>query len=105
MKKGFYTFIILIIVFSGCRDNNINVFDKTADQRAAEAIANLKSELIAPADGWRMKYTPESGSGSYYVLMNFNADNTLTLRTDLSADSGAYQQQTLTYRIDNSLGL
>jgi hypothetical protein len=105
MKRGLYTFLILTIVFSACRDNNINLFDKTADERAAEAIANLKSDLIAPAKGWKMKYTPEPGSGSYYLLMNFDADNKVTIKSDLGVNNGEFFEQTLTYRIDNSLGL
>jgi hypothetical protein len=105
MKRGLYTFLILTIVFSACRDNNINLFDKTADERVAEAIANLKSDLIAPAKGWKMKYTPESGSGSYYLLMDFDADNKVTIKSDLGVNNGEFFEQTLTYRIDNSLGL
>jgi len=97
--------IVLFMVFLSCRDNNINVFDKTADERVAEAIANLKKDLIAPANGWRVKYRPEPTSGSYYVLMDFNDDNTVHLQTDLSASDGKFFDQTITYRIDNSLGL
>lgn len=105
MKKGLYSIWILIIALCSCKDDDINVFEKSADERVAEAIATLKADLVAPANGWRLKYRPESESGSFYVLMKFNDDNTVTIKSDLGADDGEYFEQTITYRIDNSLGL
>ncbi len=81
------------------------MFEKTADERVAEAIATLKQDLVSPANGWRLKYRPEDESGSFYVLLNFNEDNTVHIRSDLGSNDGQFFEQTVTYRIDNSLGL
>lgn len=104
MKKILVPALFFILMIS-CKDDDINVFDKSAEERVAEKVAALKSELVAPANGWKLKYQPESGSGFYYVLLDFNDDNTVTIQTDLSGEENAYHEQTITYRIDNSLGL
>jgi hypothetical protein len=105
MKKCLYICGLIIIVLTSCKDDEVAIFDKTADERVAEAISNLKQELIAPANGWRIKYRPEAESGSYYILMDFNDDNTVTIKSDLGYNDGEFFEQTVTYRIDNSLGL
>lgn len=104
MKKAIYTIAVLLIVAS-CKEDDINLFDKTADERAAAAISTLKQELVTPPDGWKVKYTPQEGAGSFYVLMDFNEDDKVVIRTDLGADDGKYFEDTVSYRIDNSLGL
>lgn len=104
MKKAIYTIAILLALLS-CREDDVNLFDKTADERAAEAISNLKQELISPPNGWKVEYTPQDGSGSYYVLMRFSENNKVVIETDLGADNGKYFEDTVSYRIDNSLGL
>lgn len=104
MKKALYTIGILLALLS-CQEDEVNVFEKTADERTAEAIENLKQELMAPENGWRIKYTPEEGSGSYYVLMDFQENDKVVINTDLGASDGEYFQDTISYRIDNSLGL
>jgi hypothetical protein len=104
MKKLLYV-AGLLTALASCKDEDVNVFDKSADERAAEAIASLKQELVAPADGWKIKYRPEAESGSFYVLMDFDENNKVTIKTDLGAENGEYFEQTITYRIDNSLGL
>jgi hypothetical protein len=105
MRTRFYIGCFLLMLMISCKDDNVNIFDKTADQRVAEAITNLKNALTAPEDGWRVKYKPETESGSYYVLLKFTDDGRLNIKTDLPADDGAYREDTITYRIDNSLGL
>jgi hypothetical protein len=104
MKKAIYT-IALMVAFVACEEDENRIFEKTADERAAEAIANLKQDLIAPTHGWKIKYTPQDGAGSYHVLLDFKEDNKVTIQSDLGADDGAYFEQTISYRIDNSLGL
>lgn len=105
MKKVLYTIAIIFLGLTSCRDNDVNIFDKTADERVDEAIASLKADLVAPADGWRVRYQPESESGSFYVLMKFEEDGTVTIKSDIVANDGEFFTQANTYRIDSSLGL
>ena len=105
MKKGLQIIWMLTIVLISCKDDEVAIFEKTADQRVTEAIGNLKEDLVAPANGWRIKYRPESESGSFYVLMDFNDDNTVNIKSDLGFNDGEFFDETVTYRIDSSLGL
>lgn len=103
MKKALHLFALLFIGFISCNDDDRNLFDKSADERAAEAKAALKQDLIA--NPWKLKYQPESTSGSYWVLLDFNDHDEVTIKTDLDAEDGRYYEETITYRIDSSLGL
>lgn len=96
-------FLMILVVMTACNDDDINVFEKSADERSAEAIAALRSDLSSGP--WKMKYTPVDNSGSYWVLLNFSSNGKVTIQSDLSADDGRYFEQTITYRIDSSLGL
>lgn len=105
MKKTFYGLALMIIALVSCEDDNANLFNQTADERSAEAISNLKQELIAPSNGWIVRYTPQEGSGSYYVLLDFQENDKVVIKTDLGAEDGRYFEDTISYRVDNSLGL
>jgi hypothetical protein len=105
MKRILYTIGFTFLALVSCEDDDINLFEKTADERAAEAIANLKQDLLAPANGWKLKYKPEEESGEFYVLLDFDENNKVHIKTDLGANNGEYFEQTISYRIDNSLGL
>jgi Domain of unknown function (DUF4302) len=105
MKKWIYIFGIVIVILTSCKDDDVAIFDKTPDERVSEAIATLKQDLTAPANGWKLKYRPESESGSFYVLLDFNEDNTVHIKSDLGNNDGQFFEQTVTYRIDSSLGL
>ncbi len=105
MRRLLYIIGMLPILFTSCKEEEINLFEKTADERVAEAIGTLKQDLIAPPNGWKLKYTPEAGGGSFYVLLDFNENDKVTIKTDLGSNDGAYYEQTISYRIDNSLGL
>jgi hypothetical protein len=95
----------MLLAVTSCKDDDVSIFDKTADERVTEAIAGLKNKLTAPANGWKIKYRPVNTSGSFWVLMKFDSENNVTIQTDLGSNDGEFQEQTLTYRIDSSLGL
>jgi hypothetical protein len=105
MKKFIHFLLLSCVSFLSCDDDDIRVFDKTADERAAEAVASLKADLVAPSNGWRVTYRPVNGSGAFYVLMKFDENNKVNIKTDLAADDRSYVNQTIGYRIDNSLGI
>lgn len=101
-------YALIVLVFAtlfSCRDEEINLFDETAEERTAEAIANLKSELTAPPHGWTLKYKPEPDAGQYYVVMKFMENDMVNIQTDLSVNGGEYFNQTVSYRVGNSMGL
>lgn len=105
MKSTIYLALVLLTLLSSCEDEDINLFEKSADERAADAIATLKQDLVAPPNGWLVRYKPQEGAGSYYVLLDFNEDNKLIIKSDLGAEDGEYFRDTISYRVDNSMGL
>ncbi|MEM9337841.1 MAG: DUF4302 domain-containing protein [Bacteroidota bacterium] len=68
--------------------------------REQEAIDNLRSLLVAPENGWSIDYRPNVNSGSFAILLNFNADGTVRVQSDINAINGQLRDQTITYRID-----
>ncbi|MDQ2656758.1 MAG: DUF4302 domain-containing protein [Bacteroidota bacterium] len=105
MKKLFNAALMMFIVLVSCQDDDVRLFDQTADERAAQAIATLKQDLVSPDHGWLLTYRPQEGAGAYYVLMDFQENNKVVINTDLGAGEGEYFRDTISYRIDNSLGL
>lgn len=105
MKKTLINIFCFGFFILACDDDDNRIFEKTADERAAEAIANLKADLTDPEDGWFVKYRPVDESGSYYAVMKFSDDGKVTITSDVGAEDGKFLQQTVGYRIDNSLGL
>ena len=105
MKKIIISVFMFALIVTACQDKDINKFDQTADERAAAAIASLKNDLTAPSNGWKVKYKPETGSGSFWVLMKFDDDNNVVIKSDLGRNNGEFFEQTVTYRIDAALGL
>jgi hypothetical protein len=106
MKRFIYIIWVIFFALTACHQSEVEpLFDKTADERVAEAIANLKADLIAPSNGYRLKYKPNDEAGSFYVLLKFNEDNSVRIRTDLAAEDQRFFDDTITYRIDSSLGL
>lgn len=106
MRRSIYITWAIVIALTACRDTDVTpLFDKSADQRTAEAIAALKADLTAPANGYKLKYRPQDEAGSFYVFLKFNDNNSVRIRTDLAAEDTRYFDDTITYRIDSSLGL
>lgn len=105
MKTTLYALAVMLLALVSCEDEDENLFEKTADERSAEAIANLKQELVTPANGWMVRYKPQQGSGSYHVLLDFHENGKVVIKTDLGAEEGKYFEDTISYRIDNSMGL
>ncbi|MGB3850222.1 MAG: DUF4302 domain-containing protein [Tunicatimonas sp.] len=97
---------IALLAAVGCRSTEEELlFDQTADERVAQATNDLRQKLAAPANGWVMRYRPVPESGTYNVLLNFDADGGVRIRTDFGVNDNEFYDQLNTYRIDNSLGL
>ena len=97
-----YLWLLLIIVW-GCEDDEGSRL-APVDERVSEAISNLRSELMAPADGWKLEYQPTPDAGVFLMLLDFS-ESEVTISSDVPDDEGAYFEQTIPYRIDNALGL
>lgn len=75
----------------------------SVEERKAAASAALQAELTAPANGWRLNYKPTAQAGTFLILLDFNDDGTVRIRSDVPANNGEFLDDTLTYRIDHDL--
>lgn len=84
-------------------DNDSNL--APVEERVADAIASLRANLTAPANGWRLEYQPTPESGTFFMLLKFTPDGEVNIKSDVADNNGEFFDQTITYRIDNALGL
>lgn len=97
-------FSIAIIICTSC-ENNETADLAPVEERVSEAISNLRDELTAPENGWKLEYQPTNTSGSFYMLLNFDKDGNVNIKSDVAANDGEFFDETITYRIDNAHGL
>lgn len=97
---------VALLLTGACRDTEEElIFEQTADERVAEAINDLEQQLIAPPNGWVVRYQPVPESGAYSVLLDFDEEGKVRIRTDFEVNDSEFYDQTVPYRVDNSLGL
>ncbi len=77
----------------------------SVEERIDEAVTNLRSELTTPANGWKMEYKPTEESGVFYIIMEFDEEGEVTIKSDVADNNGEFFDHTIPYRIDNALGL
>lgn len=102
IKKFFYIGILGMALLS-CREDRDNL--PSVEERTSMAIEELRSELVAPANGWHLEYTPTPESGSFFILMKFAPNGNLNIKSDVPGGGGEFYDQDITYRIDAALGL
>lgn len=76
MKKinSIFSLLLVVMAFVACTPEVEDKFDKSASQRAADAIAQAKQVLEAAPNGWRMEYYGSSTYGGYNVFVKFKGD-------------------------------
>ncbi len=77
----------------------------SVEERVEEAISTLRNDLTAPANGWRLEYRPTPESGVFLMILDFDAEGNVRIKSDVVDNNGEFLDQTITYRIDNALGL
>lgn len=98
-----YLFVIGLLGLFGCDDDNPDLLP--IEQRVETAISNLRNELTAPPNGWRVDYQPTNEAGTFLIIMDFDENGEVNIQSDVPDNDGQFLNQTIPYRIDNSLGL
>ncbi len=100
IKKTIFALLLLAFV-SSCTDNDVEpLFDQTVNERSDALKAQYLDVLTAPENGWIANYTPNKDFGVYTMLMNFNADGSVTINSDYNR---GVDNNTITYRLDKTL--
>ncbi len=98
------TGILIIMLLTGCAiDDGPKL--PSVEERVSEAVDNLQDALTDPPNGWRLSYRPTNQTGAFLILMDFNSDGTVRVQSDVSANSGEFRDQVISYRIDSSQGI
>ena len=93
--------LILAALISGCKDEKSNI--PSVEERISAATNSLRNELVAPVNGWKLEYQPTPDAGIFLMLLDFEENGNLTIHSDLADNNGEFYEQTISYRIDNSL--
>lgn len=103
MNRIIGLYIIFLFLATSCSDE----IDKITPpaERSEAAISDLRSELVAPANGWVLNYQPTSQSGIFYILLNFEEDGSVHVQSDVPGEDDYYFDQTIAYRLDTKLSL
>ena len=102
-----YKIVIVLLCFSltiACNDDDGPKLP-SVEERVNEAISSLRNDLTAPANGWKLEYQPTPDAGVFFMLLNFEANGDVRIQSDVADNNGEFFDQTITYRIDNALGL
>ncbi|MCB0492844.1 MAG: DUF4302 domain-containing protein [Cyclobacteriaceae bacterium] len=103
MLRSIIALLMLLFVAVSCSEDNTDL--PPVEERVKEAVEGLKSDLTAPANGWRLEYQPTEESGTFLILMKFTPDGNVNIKSDVPDNSGEFFDHTISYRIDNALGL
>lgn len=104
MKKWLNIFLFALIPLIGllsCNDESLNI--PSVEERKATATQELIDELTGESNGWRLDYKPTPSAGTFLILLDFNEEGEVRIQSDVTAESGRYLDQTITYRIDHDL--
>lgn len=93
--------ILLLVFIASCADNEVEpLFDQSINERTEALKSQYNNVLTIPENGWIGYYSPNSSFGAYTMLMNFDEDGSLDIKSDY--ESGALDN-VITYRIDKTL--
>jgi hypothetical protein len=95
--------LVLILFIQACTKEKEALLP-SVEQRVTEAVTNLRNELTAPANGWRLEYKPTNASGIFYMVLKFDEDEVHIL-SDVADNNGEFYDHTIPWRVDNALGL
>lgn len=86
--KYLFIGIALACALCACSRDEESLFDKSAAERANEAVDNAKAVLVAPANGWEMLYFANKESRGYNLILKFDQNGQVTATAKNAATTG-----------------
>lgn len=104
MKKIHLTFLWLAIVavFTACKTEVDDVFEKSSAERITEAMAKCRETLVGAKNGWVMEYYADTQYGGYNVLAKFNDNSTVTVQNEAYLSN---ETRTSHFKVEQSQGV
>ena len=87
MKKIYYLlFLITVVLFTACTNEEEDLFNESSAQRADAAIEESIETLVGATNGWLMQYFPADRQeyGGYNVLLSFAPDGKVTVASEIT---------------------
>lgn len=103
MRGRSLLFVWVFLILLGCGKEEENL--PSVEEREQKSISELKEELTAPAQGWKLAYRPTIQTGVYSMLLQFREDGTLRIQSDVTINEGKFKDHVVNYRIDSSQGI
>ncbi|MEQ9287968.1 MAG: DUF4302 domain-containing protein [Cyclobacteriaceae bacterium] len=97
-------FVATSMAFFSCTKEEV-IDLPTVEERFTKSRDSLVNALVAPEFGWRINYQPDQSSGSFVILMTFDEEGNVNIKSDVTDNDGEFLDSNITYRIDNAHGL
>jgi hypothetical protein len=96
-------FMLFFFIIACTNDEEDNL--PSVEERVAAAVNDLKNDLTAPPNGWRVNYQPTPQAGIFFMILDFDEDGMVTIKTDVVDNDGEFIKHTVPYRIDHAHSL
>ncbi len=91
-------FMLLFFAMS-CSNNDVDpLFDQTINERTDALKTEYLNVLTVPENGWIGYYSPNKNFGAYTMLLDFEEDGGVSIKSDYQSD-----EDDITYRLDKTL--
>lgn len=106
MKKYIFIVIALASVLCACSREEESLFDKSAAERAKEALENGNTVLTGAEHGWEMLYFANPASRGYNLLLRFKSNGQViaTAKNSLITKNKIVTDSISTWAVKNDYG-
>ncbi len=96
MRRYFHLLVVAFLTFA-CEEeeSDLPIFE----DRVTEAVEALRSDLTAPANGWRLEYQPTPDAGTFLMLMTFLPNGDVNIKSDVPDNNGEFFDRTIIERV------
>ncbi len=89
MKKILLLGALIVSMLSACQKDDTDLAPgERPDERLNKVLTEYKTQLVSAEHGWKAVLFPEGGS-AYNFLLNFSANDRVTMRSDINASTAA----------------
>ena len=97
----YITIVLLFIITSCTKDASVDpIFEGSVNERTAALKAEYINVLTSAENGWIGYYSPNGNTGAYTLLLKFNTDGTVNVKSDWEVGA---EDNVITYRLDKTL--
>src|SRR5919199_697002 len=94
MHKNIFLYFLGVTLFiMGCQKKTDQIFDKSPDERLAEALAGYQQTLMNAPNGWKMVVIPKGLAsqgidvGGFYYYVKFIDSNRVVMLSDFDVNT------------------